>query len=609
MRRLALALLMLPNLAAAQSAPNWGQDYIPGVQEWRNTWASKQDVGGAVDANTVIPLGAPGRLSLSAALASTMDARAWGVKCDGATNDAPVIATMVNSIAPGKPARVQLPPGVCVIASLATLTGPALIEGHGGGPEGTPGTNGTWLRVTRPDAGFVLTGPAIRGAAVRNLGVMQDHPPPAPGWVPTPYDYVFRVVDTYGAVTFDNIMFAGVNKGIFASNAGRLHIGTVFGQFYTTGLEMDALYDVNRIDHLHCWPFASTAAPVLDWQRDHADCVISRRVDGLAVGDLFTFGTRSGITLASGAAGPTSAFQVSNLYADLVRYGALVTGDTTSGQFSNIVTTHLDFTSGAAQARIAGSAGIRVEAAGTVLGVNQLRTDNVESNAVQVLGSNNRLNLDQGSILGWNSKNDSSPAVLAGDGGTGGTNVVQLGMPLILRGGAGPSVSATGNSVVTRSMVMNEAGNPVNEPRGFSAPSGVGVSVTATGADPSIEMVLAGKGPAGGVRINQGSAPLMRLDNPGFAGNVSLLVRSLASNLLLTPETGEPNGSITLLPKGLGSIVLPQGVCLTADCSMRVRASTDGSKMVFTTGGVDKGSLDVFGTLRISGTLIQNSPP
>lgn len=554
--------------------------------------------------------------TLAARAADVMQGADHGVVCDGVTDAAPAITAMLSKIGPGKTAIVQLPPGVCAIGTLVTWTNAAIMRGHGGGPEGTPGTIGTWLKITAPTAGFRLEGSSVRGAVVRDLGVMQTHPASGAGWAPTAYGFVFTVANTYGSVLFDNIMFAGVNKGIFATNSGRLRIGTVFGQFYTTGLDMNALYDVSRIDHFHCWPFQDQNADIIRYQMSNADCVVSRRVDGLVIGDLFTFGMRSAIHFVTGSDGPTSAFQISNLYSDLSKYGAWFTGDNASGQFSNIVTTHASFPDLPAAVRIPGSAAILVDGSNTLLGINQLRTERVESSAVQMLGSNNRMNIDQSLIrFGWNAKNDGSAAFFTA-ASVNGVNILHLGSPPVIEGAApGPVTKSLGASGITQPMRINTATASVNEPRAFSAAAGNGVVVAAIGTDASIDMAVGAKGPAGSVLLNAGTSSVMRLDNPGTAGTATLLVRSLITGTLLLPESPNADTNLVLNPKGGGSVIATgavitnQGVCLTTDCAMRVRSNGDGTRMLFVVGNTTAASLDFLGTLRTAGAVIPSTTP
>lgn len=603
----ALSVLLAPSPAAAQSTPPFGRSGLSATGQHVMTEA---DFGAALATKADST-----RLDATAGL--VINARARGMKCDNATDDAPALAAMVNSITPGNAARVQLPPGTCVLATMATLTSPALIVGHGGGPEGTPGTNGTWLRMTQPGAGITFSGAGVRGAAVRDLGVMQDQPVPAAGWAPTPYGPAFSVLNTYGSVEFDRVMFAGVNRGILASNSGRLHIGTIFGQFYTAGIEMDAMYDVVRLDHVHCWPFTSQAGPVLDYSTAHADCVLSRRVDGLEIGDLFAFGMQAGLHLDSSTLGATHPFQVSNLYADFSKFGLWASGTDTAGQVSNMVSTHALFSALPAVVHIPGSAGVRVDGSNTFIGVNQLRAGNAQSSGVQVAGSNNHIGIDQAWIEGWNFLNDGSGAIAAYDGGVAGPNIVQLGAPPILTEGAGPTTSMVGASVLTRAMQMNLLNNATNEPRAFNSPAGTGVSLGATGGDASIDFNITAKGPAGSVKLNAANGPVLRLDNPNGVGNTNMLIRSSPIGVSIIPETVGPNASVSLYAKGAGAVIIgapytltaPAGVCLTADCAMQVQASPDGTRMMLLVGGAARASLDVMGTLRVSGAVLSNTAP
>ena len=292
------------------------------------------------------------------------------------------------------------------------------------------------------------------------------------------------------------------------------------------------------------------------WQEANEDTLILRRVDGIFIGDLFTLGARSAIHFTSGANGATTKFYVDNLYADFVQYGVWIDAPGTTGQIANATTQHNDQTAPAQ--RLPGSKGMLVNATGVVVQIGNWRTDLVETSAIDIEQSNNRVDVGRLWVNGFNSLNNNSPAVMVADSGAAPANTFNIaGQPLIQNGSAGPLVNS-GNGAAGRSVLMNLVGSSANEPRFYAAAPGNPVSASAIGPDTSIDFYIGAKGPAGSVRLRAQNSTVLRLDSPG-PGDTDLLLRSGGGSVSFIEESAQPSADIALGAKGPGSVRLQSG--------------------------------------------------
>ena len=523
----------------------------------QNFAAPNGDVSGSV---VSVPGGSVAR-TISARMATTFNVLDYGAVADGVADIGPALNAIAARLTPGSANVIYLPAGNYRLASAVVFNGVAPIlqgQGFSQGP-GPSGASGTWIKVDHTGfVPFTFQGTNARGAKVRDLAIWQTQPSTGVGWQPTGYDYVFKVLNALGEVTFDNVLFAGVTRGIYADNSGRLNIKDVQGQFFIAGIEIDDCYDIPRIERLHSWTFASADPNVMAWQEANSDTVILRRVDGIFIGDLFSLGARSALHLTSGANGVTTKAYVNNLYADFVQYGVWIDGNGTTAQFSNVTTQHNDQTT--QNAVIPGGKGLYINANNTVVQAANWRSDLTAGSAVDVEQAGNTLVFDNLWINGWNQSKTAAPAITVAAVSGGTQNVLQIANAPLLSGGNGAALLNGGGGNAQRAVQMNVVGAATNEPRFYTASSGNAVSGQAIGSDPAVDFQIGAKGPTGSVRLQSNGQTVLRADAAngstdnllvrGGSGALNLILEGPDANIDFYAQSKGAAGGVRLLANG-----------------------------------------------------------
>lgn len=389
-----------------------------------------------------------------------VDVRDFGAVGDGTTNDAPAIQAAINALG-ASGGTVNLGARTYRLASAITISSNSVrLQGTGFAEGGNPG-DGTWLTVASTAfAPFTFTGVASRGSAVRDIAVRQTHSAAQnASWAPTNYDYFFKVIDCLGGIEFENVMFSGINKGIYAKNSGRVDLRRIRGQIFTTGIEMDQAYDACRITNLHFWPFWSANDYVCRWQQANGDAMIFRRVDGVFVDQSFVLGYRSMFRFSSSAAGYTQKFSIGQAYADFVKYGVWIEASGTDGQI-DAMTTQSEIFNGAG-APLGGSIGLYVNAASTRVQIGNFRVDDVEDNSIRLEQTGNRVDIGALRCRNFNQRNNGAAAIHLAHAATGTANRVNLGSaPLLEAATPGPLFNAGSNGSTGLSAPAGEAARP-----------------------------------------------------------------------------------------------------------------------------------------------------
>ena len=403
--------------------------------------------------------------------------RDYGAKGDGATDDAPAIQAAIDDLKARGGGTLLFGPRTYRIASPVVVDGATVRLQGAGFTEGPMPAQGTWLLIDATGfTPFTFTGLLARGSAVRDIAVQQVHAAALnASWAPTAYDWVFRVVDCFGGVDFDNLFLCGVNRGILCRNSGRLDIRRLRGQVFACGVEIDECYDVPRLHNLHFWPYWSSDNNVVRWQQANGDALVFRRSDGAFIDQVFALGYRSVFRFASSAAGSTTKFYIGQAYADFAKHAVLVEGANTTGQIAGLTTQGEIFNGGGAP--LPGSSGVLVTATGARLQIANLRVDTVEDNPIRLEGSNNRLDLFSLRCVRFNTRANNGAAIHLADSGAAAPNTVHLGSPALLEGppAPGPLVNAGTNGVLSKQAPAGRAARPglaVGGPdAGFFAPS------------------------------------------------------------------------------------------------------------------------------------------
>ena len=596
------AILPAPQFASPSASDSSGRAAT-------TAWVRAQGfagAGGDVSTSLVTVPGGSVARTLAARMATTFNILDYGAVADGSTDIGPALNAIAARLAAGSANVIYIPAGNYRLASAVVFNGVApLLQGQGFTQGPSPnGASGTWIKVDRTGfVPFTFQGTNARGAKVRDLAIWQTQPASGPGWQPAGYDYVFKVLNALGEVTFDNVLFAGVTRGIYADNSGRLNIRDVQGQFYVAGVEIDDCYDVPRIERLHSWTFASADPNLVAWQEANSDTVILRRVDGIFIGDLFSLGARSALHLTSGVNGVTTKAYVNNLYADFTQYGVWIDGNGTTAQFANVTTQHNDQTTPGAT--LAGGKGLFVNASNTVVQAANWRTDLTAGSAIDVEQAGNTVALGNLWVNGWNQSKASAPAIYLAPVSVGTQNALQLANPPILLNGNGAALLNSGAGNAQRSVQMNLVGVAVNEPRFYTAASGSAVSGQAIGSDPVIDFQLGAKGATGSVRLQSNGQTVLRADAAngstddvlvrGGNGALNLILEGpdanidfyaqakglaggvrLQANGLTTLRTDNPNGGNTdlLVRPGTGAISLvAEGAPAQADFALAAKGA------------------------------------
>ena len=491
--------------------------------------------------------------------------REYGAVGDGVANDAPAIQAAIDAMAATGGGVLQFGPRRYRLASPVTVNGVSIIFQGAGFTEGPSPRDGTWLTIdTTGFTPFTFTGVNTRGCAVRDIAVHQAHgAAQAPGWTPTGYDFVFRVQDCLGSVDFGNVFLCAVNRGIRIDNSGRFNIQRLRGQVFTTGIEIDRSYDIGRIDHVHFWTFATSDADVLAYQQQTLDAILLRRNDGIFLDDIFALGARSVLRFAASASGVTTKFYLGSLYADFAKYGIWIDGSGVDGQVANATTQGEAAAPGGSI--LAGSSGIRIDGSNARLHIANLRVDAVESNAISINGSGNRLDVFSFRAERYNSLNDGSAAIHVANVASGTANAVHVGTPpLLANGNGGPLANGATNGFVASGGPAGRIDRPGvmvgGQDNGLYLPASGELSAVAGGAE-----VLRGTS-AGTVTLGgPPAAPGARVVTPAGSVNQVELRAAAAAGMPGVSATGsDTNVGLRLAGKGTGMVSLAGPLQLAA---------------------------------------------
>lgn len=481
--------------------------------------------------------------------------RDFGAVGDGSTNDAPAIQAAVDAMNAAGGGILEFGPHAYRLASPVIVNDVAITFQGAGYTEGSSIADGTWLSIdTTGFTPFTFTGGGARGSSVRDLAVRQAHnASQVPGWAPTDYDFVFRVQDCQGVVEFKNLLLAGVNRGIWCDNSGRLNIESLRGQVFTTGIEIDRAFDTCRIQHVHFWPFFSADDDVVRWQQQNGDAIVLHRVDGIFMDDIFALGARSVLRFVSNGTGSVAKFYVGNLYADFALYPIWIQNNGVTGQIAN-ATTQSELFNGSG-APLTGAIGLRIDGNNTRLQIGNLRVDDAQSNAVRVNGTGNRLDIFSFRAEYYNQLNDGSAAIHLVNVASGTPNVVYLGSPALLgNGNSGPTINSGTNGHVALGAPAGRVDRPGlsvgTDGSGFYAPSSSEVAASAAGVE-VIRVDSAGNVSLGGPSA---TAPFAVATPTNTVNRVKVTGAAAGGTPGMAAEGTDTNIPLQISAKGTGAV-------------------------------------------------------
>lgn len=249
---------------------------------------------------------------------------------------------------------------------------------------------GTWFYFDHVYKGFsgLNTGGYYTDITLNNIGTYRNQPAPAAAWTPNDHDfdvYTFGVAD----VILKNVTMLNATRGVCiagdpVNTTGRLEVSNFRSQSFKTGIQIDTVYDVVRLDHIHIWPFWRDNMNVHTYTMDNLDAIYSLRNDNPMMSNLFSIFARAGLRIGQNANGGTSKMHVVNADFDRGVYGIWVDSTVTSGcsgQFANI--THQGETG------VALSKALLVEGNSCNLAFSSLESARSDQNAVRIEGTGN----------------------------------------------------------------------------------------------------------------------------------------------------------------------------------------------------------------------------
>ncbi|NNM84849.1 MAG: hypothetical protein HKL96_03710 [Phycisphaerales bacterium] len=160
---------------------------------------------------------------------------------------------------------------------------------------------GTLLLVTgghgKEDAAPTIT---VAGNAVL-AGVTIYHPNQNPNAVPVEYPWAISMLAANATVS--NVELLNPWRGIRAVKAHRHLIRNVTGQPLRTGILVDEIYDIGRIEDVHFNPWWSHHHSVLEFMYRHGESFVFGRSDWEYVFNTFSFGYGIGYRFIEGKTG------------------------------------------------------------------------------------------------------------------------------------------------------------------------------------------------------------------------------------------------------------------------------------------------------------------
>lgn len=240
-----------------------------------------------------------------------VNVRAFGATGNAKTDDTAAFQRALDAAQKAGGGAVYAPPGqyLCkgalVIPDGVALRGSfSCVPSHPGirDPQAVkPGEDGTVLLVTggrgSEDGTPFIT--LQNNACVS--GVVIYYPEQITDGEPYPYPWAIKMKGTNAAV-FD-LELLNPYQGINAAGAARHNIRNVTGQPLRTGIFVDAIYDIGRIENVHFNPWWTMGTQAYKWQFAHGEAFVFARADWEYVLNTFCFGYRTGYKFVRSATG------------------------------------------------------------------------------------------------------------------------------------------------------------------------------------------------------------------------------------------------------------------------------------------------------------------
>jgi len=222
----------------------------------------------------------------------------YGAKGDGQADNTQAFQTALTAMGNAGGGIVFVPHGLYKFTGSITIPIAVTLEGVFQSVMSTPSWNGA-----APTSGSVLMPTANQGnanatpfitvshnAVVR--GVIIYHPNQAVNTTPIAFPWSISLNGDNTAVT--DIELLNSYLGIKAVNAARHYIARVQGQPIKTGILVDQIYDIGRIEDVHWNPWWSTQPVFFNWILDNGEAFIFARADWEYVLNTFAYGYKIG---------------------------------------------------------------------------------------------------------------------------------------------------------------------------------------------------------------------------------------------------------------------------------------------------------------------------
>lgn len=265
----------------------------------------------------------------------------------------------------------------------------------------TPGV-GTWIHVV--SANFMSGGSQFgnqpiqigSSAAVNNVWIdsiafTEDQPADSGGWTPNNYGPMIIVANGSIAPKFTNLYIAGVNYFLDLHSIEGAFIDHVFGQAYTTAVQIDHNADWMHVAHVHFNDFfcSITNCPnITAYEQSHTTIFQSNRNDSPTWIDTQAFGVLSLFSFGTDATGVTTEFTISGADCDKCQQTMLVSGVGVNGKSYGLLA-HGDNFAGSASLSNSNLINIAATSTGDVLQFSDLRCEYTGDSCITDLGSSN----------------------------------------------------------------------------------------------------------------------------------------------------------------------------------------------------------------------------
>lgn len=446
----------------------------------------------------------------------------------GTSDDGPQIQAAVDALPNG--GFLRLGPGHFRIDSAVVIDSAIIIQGAGWREGPTPGA-GTWITIYATGfAPFTFTGVEARGAIVRDIAVWQQHA--WGGGTPTDYDYVFKVIDCFGGVSFSNIFLLCVNKGLMSLTSGRMLVEKLYGDIYRIGVYFENALDACRMSDCHFWPFAGETVAHLAFKQANGIPVYLGRADGVFITDLFTFGYLASISCEGNITyGSNTTVFVSSLYSDFCKYAVRYGANAANSKLfvDTILSQHeLYLGNGSPGAPVPESSAIFVGCTGVTVRIGSLSVERCDTSAIRCTSTNMRLYIGSLTVDRYSQPATTDP-------------VISL---------ASPGTCTT--SLATAPDFLNEYGH-LNYVRSIPTQSGGRPTIEAQGKDAVVDIEAKAKGDYGAVVMSSNGIWSSRFDAAPSATN-SFLFRAENTEVKVVVEGVGANCDIGMYPVGTGRL-------------------------------------------------------